>query len=426
MKKLNKGNNQSGFSLIELMIVMVVMLIIMTATFSLMGGSISTANANYEMTTAAQGLRNSQEFLTRDILVVGDGLKGISNIWLPTGFVTDYLTIRPAAEVDPTNLGFVSVGSIVADTNIPADVGVKDSNPATKIMPRTDRTTMLKIDQNFSSIDIPVGAVNLNNGQINIPPERINNFQVGEIYFVTSGGTGAFGMVTAVNTAANKIFWAEGDSLGLNRFGSTGPLGVGTNQGKSSASLKRLNIIQYYVDAEGRLMRRVFGVQNAGFIDSVIAEHLVDFRINYTLKPSADGSIFEQPTRVLNLDDAALVRLIEPVMSVETAYPLQNGQKDQVDGLVTVGVRNLQFFEAPVPKDSQGNTTLPNPGPTPQITPVPTPPTPTPTPSPTAKPTATPTPAGLATPKPTPKPTPTLTPTPTPKPTPTPPPNNEG
>ncbi len=114
-------------------------------------------------------------------------------------------------------------------------------------------------------------------------------------------------------------------------------------------------------------MRRVFSVQNAGFIDSVIAEHLIDFRINYTLKPSADGSIFDQPSRVLNLDDAALVRLIESVISVETAYPLQNGQKDQVDGLITVGVRNLQFLEAPVSQDSQGNATLSNPGPTPQI-----------------------------------------------------------
>lgn len=132
-------------------------------------------------------------------------------------------------------------------------------------------------------------------------------------------------------------------------------------------------------------MRRVFGVQNAGFIDSVIAEHLIDFRINYTLKTSTDGSIFDQPSRVLNLDDAALVRLIESVISVETAYPLQNGQKDQVDGLITGGVRNLQFLEAPVSQDLQGNTTLSNPGPTPQITPVPTPPTPTPTPSPVAK-----------------------------------------
>ncbi len=49
-------------------------------------------------------------------------------------------------------------------------------------------------------------------------------------------------------------------------------------------------------------MRRAFGVQNVAFIDSVIAEHLIDFRINYILKPSTDGRIMEQPNRVLNLE----------------------------------------------------------------------------------------------------------------------------
>ncbi|MGI8495462.1 MAG: hypothetical protein ACR2L1_09150 [Pyrinomonadaceae bacterium] len=226
-------------------------------------------------------------------------------------------------------------------------------------------------------------------------------------------------MVTAVNAAAKEIYWAEGDSLGLNRFGLSGPLGVGTNNGKSPASLKRLNIVQYYVDIDGRLLRRVFGVQNAGFVDSVIAEHLIDFRVKYTLKPSAGNRIFDEPTQNLAFDDAALVRLIEPLISVETAHPLQDGQKDQVDGLVSVGVRNLQFFEAPVPVDSQGNTKLPNPGSTPQITPVPTPATPTPTATPTQTPT--PTPTIGPTPPQTPKPTP-----PPPPPTPTPPPVRDG
>lgn len=355
MKKLKTKNNQAGFSLIEVLIVMVIMLVVMAATFSLMRGSIMTANANYEVTTAAQGLRNSQEFLTRDILVVGDGLKGFSNIILPTKFVTDNLTIRTNAQIDPSNTGYVSIGSIIADSNLPANINVKNSNPATKIKERTDRTAMLSVDPNFNSIDIPIGAVNLNNGQINIPAARINDFKVGEIYFVVSGGSGAFGAVTTVDKASNRIFWAEGDSLGLNRFGNNGPLGSATSQGKSSASLKRVSIIEYYVDVEGRLMRRAFGVQNVAFIDSVIAEHLIDFRINYMLKPSTDGRIMEQPNRVLNLSQASLVQVIEPNVTVETAYALQDGQKSQVNGKISVGVRNLQFSEAPVPKDAAGN-----------------------------------------------------------------------
>ncbi len=108
--------DESGFSMMELLIVMVLTLIIMAAAFSLLHGTMKTANTNYEMTSAAQGLRNSQEFVNRDILVAGDGLKGVSNIWLPTRFVTDYLSSRSAAALDPTTRGYVSVGAVLSVT----------------------------------------------------------------------------------------------------------------------------------------------------------------------------------------------------------------------------------------------------------------------------------------------------------------------
>ena len=171
-----KTNNQSGFSLMELIIVMVVMLIIMGATFSLLHGSMATANTNYELTSAGQGLRNSQEFLNRDILVAGDGLKGITNIWLPTLFVTDYLSSRSAADLDPSNRGFISIGAVISDNNVPAGTVVKDSNPTTTVFPLTDRLTMLAIDPTFNSIDVPVGASNKMTGEISIPSSRIADF----------------------------------------------------------------------------------------------------------------------------------------------------------------------------------------------------------------------------------------------------------
>jgi type II secretory pathway pseudopilin PulG len=217
---------------VELLVVIVVMLIVMTAVFALMRGSITTANANYEMTGAAQGLRNSQEFITRDVLVAGDGFKGVSSIWLPTTFVARYLTARTSAVLDPTNKGFISIGTILADDNLPAGTNVLGTNPATtvgSIKPTTDRLTLLAVDPNFSSIDIPIGAINLNLGRINIPSTRIGDFKVGEIYYITSGGKGTFGTITAVNSGANTIFWADGDALGLNKTGTTGLLAAASS-----------------------------------------------------------------------------------------------------------------------------------------------------------------------------------------------------
>src|SRR5829696_720989 len=115
MKISPKKINQAGFSMMELVVVMVIMLIIMGAAFTLMRGTIITANANYEMTSASQGLRNSQEFLTRDILTLGDGIKDLGKIWLPTRFAATYLTVRAAGNIDPTATGYVSMGGVLSD-----------------------------------------------------------------------------------------------------------------------------------------------------------------------------------------------------------------------------------------------------------------------------------------------------------------------
>ena len=416
--------SQRGFSIMELMVVIVLMLIILAAVFTLMRGTISTAGANYEMTTATQNLRTSHEFINRDILTVGDGLRGVSNIWLPTRFVTSNFTARTAAVLDPANTGFINIGAVITDDNVPAGVNIPNTSPPTTVKPATDRITFLMIDRSFTAIDVPVNGSNYNTGEIRVPVTQITDFSVGEIYYITGGGTGAFGTITAIDTTANSIFWQEGDTFGLNRYGTTGPLGVATNRNSEAATLTRVIIGQYFVDSQDRLVRRAFGVRGSGFIDSVIAEHIVNLQFKYILKPSASGTIMQQPADSLDLNQAASIRIIEPSVIAETAYPLADGRKKQVDGITQIGVRNIQFLEAPVPIDTTGNTKLPNPGPTPVVTPTPTP-TPVPTPpTPTPTPTRTPSPTPSGSPVPTrtpPPPTPTRTPPPpTPTPTPTP------
>ena len=410
MNKLQKKTAQAGFSMIELIIVMVLTLIIMSAVFSLMHGTINTANANYEMTSATQNLRNAQEFINRDVLTLGDGVKSTPNIWLPTGFITTYLTIRTAAEIDPTNIGYTSIGAVISDNNIPAGTNVPRSNPATTILERTDRLTLLSIDAGFTSVPLAYREVDPNNGSMKIPAARISDFSAGEIYFLSNGVAAAFGVITGVDTGSNTIYWGNGDSFGINRTGNSGAM-FSVQRPRYSMNLSRVNIIQYFVDADGKLIRRAFGVKDAPFIDSVIAEHISQLHFRYVLKPSDDGTIFEQPKDIFDLDEATSVRMIEPKIIVETAYALQDGQKHDVEGTTQLGIRNIQFSEAPIPQDRQGNTGLPNPGPTPRITPVPTA-----TPVPTRTPVRTPTPVR----SPTPRRTPTPPPPPTPRPTPTP------
>lgn len=368
MTKLQKKNAEAGFSMIELLIVMVLTLIIMSAVFSLMHGTINTANANYEMTSATQNLRNAQEFINRDVLTLGDGVKSTPNIWLPTGFITNYLTNRTAAAIDPTNIGYTSIGAVISDNNMPAGINVPQSNPATTVLERTDRLTLLSTDKGFTNIALTFAEVNPVNGSIIVPAARISDFTVGEIYFLSNGVAATFGVITNINSGTNTIFWRNGDALGINRIGNTGAL-FSVQSPQYAMSLSRVNIIQYFVDAEGKLIRRAFGVKGKSFLDSVIAEHLVELQFRYILKPPGDGTIFEQPKDIFDLDEATSVRMIEPKIRAKTAYPLMDGEFHYVEGTTQLSVRNIQFLEAPIPQDRDGNTQLPNPGPTPQITP---------------------------------------------------------
>ena len=124
---------QAGFSLMEMLIVLVMLMIIMSAVFTLMRGTIRTSHTNYEMTGAAQGLRNAQEYINRDILTLGDGAKNTTNILLPTSFVTNYLTARAASEIDPSSQGFISSGVVISDDAVTASINVPGANQATVV-----------------------------------------------------------------------------------------------------------------------------------------------------------------------------------------------------------------------------------------------------------------------------------------------------
>ena len=406
----------------------------MTSVFSLLKSSMIVSTANYQLTDANQGLRNAQEFLNRDLLVTGDGVKGTPNIWLPTAFVTKYITVRPASELDPTNIGYVNIGSVISDNNLPAGTEVFDSPEPTYVKEHTDRITLLAVDNSFTPKNVPVGSTWYPDGRMWLA-EGFDDVSVGEIYYLTSGGTGTFGTVTGKHVSGDwAVRWGDGDSYGLNRTGWSGNVATATTYGSVAATFLRIRIIQYFVDTEGHLIRRVFGVKGAGHIDNVIAEHLTDLQFKYFLKPLTNGAnIYDQPIDQVQIAQKDFVRLIEPSLGVETSEVLQDGFTHQVEGTTQLGIRNLQFLEAAIPKDYDGNTALPYVGPTPYVTPTPTPtPIPTPTPLPTATPTPppptptpppgtpTPTPSPTATPPPTPTPTPPPTPPPTPTPTPTP------
>ena len=97
-------------------------------------------------------------------------------------------------------------------------------------------------------------------------------------------------------------------------------------------------------------MRRVFGVQGAGFREGIVAEHVINVQFNYSLVPEdpLTGIITPTSTLVLATSEQQLaVRQVEVTVTVETPHAtLQNGSRQQLSTTTSTSVRNMQFRKA--------------------------------------------------------------------------------
>ena len=370
MCQKHKSQNQAGYSMIELMIALSMTLVISAASFALFGSSMKFANATYHLTEAEQSLRNAHEVMNRDLTTAGDGLRGIGTITAPLTFVNTFVTRTPVTcGVDPN---YPCIGIVTSDDNIPSGIAIPQSSPAINFQANSDRISMLTRDTNFNFgnvVSLLAGKITVSgsNTQINVGSANIGLFQNNEIYAIVSQNSAAFGVVTGVNTATFVVTMNNSDGgFGLNQTSATAPVSlvssVVSGASTQAVSIMRLQIIQYFVDANGLLIRRVYGVQGGSFLDSVVAEHITNLQFRYmTSLPDANGFV-KQPSRVLATStEQAALRQVETSIGVETVRavnavtnsnsassicgPSPNGRQSLCSTTATT-VRNLQFRKA--------------------------------------------------------------------------------
>jgi Tfp pilus assembly protein PilW len=371
-------SNQTGFSMVEMVIAISVMLIITGGVMSLMKSSMVIATASYEMTEAQEHLRVAQEYINRDLINAGDGMKSMSVIRIPTAFATTYLAQTLPAP-DPlenmptliTNLGILTSDNNVITAGTGAPVPVIGAVPAAniRILPDgvtgTDRQTILEIDPQFTPVT--PSAIDLTGTTVTLPSGTdMTQFNKGEIYFVTSSRGGTFATITDIIAATTgttptppKLTFATGSpDLGLNISGTQNNLKAISNSGALATSLQRMQIIHYYVDSSGFLMRRVFGVKgiawatgvNNSFRDSIIAEHVLNVQFKYSLETTDSAGIPLQPTSTLETKAQRLgARQVEVTVTVETPHVLQNNARSNISMTTSTSVRNMQFRQATQP-----------------------------------------------------------------------------
>lgn len=265
-------------------------------------------------------------------------------------FLNGYLTKAPVADTN-TTLGVL--GIVTSDDQVPAGtaIPIPSPSPATTVplLAGSDRLTIMKIDPTFNggaTIPLAAGTVTGNGMTVALPAGTdMTQFSKGDIYFFTSVNGSAFGTVTAVNVAGYVLTFAAGDLYDINQVASTGPINVVVNGGTKAASMMRMLVVNYFVDSEGLLRRRVFGVNGGtGFTDTVIAEHVANLQIRYFLGQSdSSGNVVAPVTQLGTETQQGYVRQVEVTLTTETAHPVVNGNKQQISMTGATSVRNLQF-----------------------------------------------------------------------------------
>jgi len=337
--------------MIELLIAMGTMIVITGAAFALIHGSLKFTTSTFHMTDAEQSLRASHELVNRDLLTSGDGLKGLGAIKIPPAFVQNYLTKSPVLCEDGS--GYVCMAIVMSDDNVPGTTAVLQTNPAVNVLGGTDRLTVLAQDTGFSpTVSLVGGKITFAGANTNIVVPDSTRFRVGEIYAITSDQNAAFGVVTAINGGTNTLTLTNGDTYGINQNSVTSPIYVVSVGGTVPTSIVRIQIINYFVSSAGLLIRRVFGVANAGFIDSVIAEHVTTLQFRYLTSVADPNGFVPQPVRVLATStDQNKVRQVETTVGVETvkavnATNANNNGRQVITTTTITSVRNLQFRKA--------------------------------------------------------------------------------
>lgn len=332
---------------------MLVMMIVTGAIFALMRDTMKTSHAALEMSDGQESARTGQEYITRDLMNTGDGLNSINNIRVPQNFVTNFLTLNPVA--NPATPGFINLGLITSDNDVPANTVVLGTAPVVSVRTApllTDRISILQMERPevFTPITLAAGAIDPTTGLVAVSPADIDRFSVGEIYFITSAAGGIFATITdrrGIGTTTPFLVFGSGDAFALNSLGAGGQLDVITAGATLPTSICRMKVIHYYINSNGLLMRRVFGVRGGGFNESAIAEHVVSLQFRYFLNlRDADGNVAQPAAQLTTSQQQIETRQVEVALTVETPHALQNGRPQTISMTTSTSVRNMQFRQS--------------------------------------------------------------------------------
>ncbi len=330
----SRGNSEAGVSVIELVLSLVIFLIVTGAVYGVMQIARVGRGVTNQQAQLTKSARIGLNLLGRETYNAGFGYPLKNTVVMPDNRITNLLGLPNDADTSRD-----VVPPIIAGNNI--TLNTLNQVPNT----RTDQVTFLSKDPSFNLIgpageqvseSLNINAASTTSGIDEIVPITGSNSacRINDIYLVTGNTGSTLGLATALS-GSNKVQFANGDVLGFNQTGSSGPLrGITT-----PASLQRVKMVTFFVTADGILVRREYAnvppaVPAVGFVDEPLVYGVEDFQIEFIMD---DGTVSQNPA---NLE---AVRQVRYTLNIRTVEVDAQGQPQRVTMSSTFSTRNLGY-----------------------------------------------------------------------------------
>lgn len=346
---MKNNSSESGFSLLELVISMVLFTVVTGSVFGLLQVARASRTIVSENTSLNKNVRLALNLLGRDTYNAGYGYPLRNTVVLPDNRTSTLLGIPN--DIDTSR---DTVPPIIAGNNITLST-YNPSNPSANI--RTDQVTFLFKDTAFNLVGgvsqpLSINAATTTSGGIDeIVPIAGSNAacRVNDIYLISGGNGSTLGVSTALG-GTNIIQFSNGDVLGFNQTGTSGPLRSIT----TPAAIQRVKMVTYFVTADGILTRREFAnatpvIPAVAYVDEPLVYGVQDFQIVYIMD---DGSTSNNPTAgpdgiAGNADDTpanlAAVRQIRFTVNIRSTEKNAANQYYTTSMTSTFSTRNLGY-----------------------------------------------------------------------------------
>ncbi|MBP6004747.1 MAG: prepilin-type N-terminal cleavage/methylation domain-containing protein [Pyrinomonadaceae bacterium] len=363
-KSVSKGRlqpdpGQSGFSLLELVIAMVIFIIISASIYGLLQIGNIDRNRASRRSDVLKNARVAIHMIGRDVLNAGLAYHRRGAV-VPDNFNTTRFGVPADVDGNRDMLTGVLVGN---------DLFQNDLNLNTAV--RTDMITFAYRDMDFNGGDtIELQGVAAVSG-VPSTPRLTSKTATGaaaarpfDLYLVESDTSQIAIMATAVN-GSNTIDAAVGDPLGINQaLNGTGQAGsvlrlctssADQNCTTYSATAKRFFVVSYKVKQDGTLIRTIYG-NNRGALASAqiqempLAYNVEDLQVKYVLE---DGTTSDNPSVGVDgivgtadddwqgFNDVRQVMITIKVQSTESDE--KTGRPDSITLNATFSTRNLGY-----------------------------------------------------------------------------------